>query len=104
MSAPIAVNEPNQWRLETPGGAEAWERSPYPDAARKYFMISADTHIGPPSGLFRERIEPEFRDRVPRMERDDKGQLWTIIENRPPLRLVETMMEDEDLYRTKAGS
>jgi len=36
----IVVNEPNRWRLETPGAD--WPRSARPDAARKYFMVSAD--------------------------------------------------------------
>ena len=37
----IAVNEPNKWRLETPGSA-GWRPSPRPGAARKNFMMSAD--------------------------------------------------------------
>ena len=32
----IVVNEPNRWRLQTPG-ATGWPRSPRPDAAKKYF-------------------------------------------------------------------
>jgi hypothetical protein len=38
----IVVNEPNKWRLETPGSA-GWRPSPRPDTARKYFML-ADRH------------------------------------------------------------
>jgi predicted TIM-barrel fold metal-dependent hydrolase len=104
LSEPIIVNRPNEWRLETPGGSESWDRSPYPGSTRKYFMVSADTHIGPPSNLFRERVEPEYRDRVPRMRRDPDGKLWTIEEGRRPTLIVEDNLEGEDLYRNRAGS
>ena len=100
----IAVNEANVWRTETPGGSEGWAQSPYPGASNKYLMISADTHLGPPPSLIRDRIEPQFRDRVPRMERDKNGVLWTIVEGQRPSRVVETDQEGEDLYRSKAGS
>ena len=100
----IAVNEANIWRTQTPGGSEHWARSPYPGTSNKYLMISADTHLGPPPALIRDRIEPQFRDRVPRMERDKDGVMWTIVEGRRPARIVETNLEGEDLYRSKAGS
>jgi predicted TIM-barrel fold metal-dependent hydrolase len=100
----VPTNQANAWRRETPGGSERWARSPYPGAARKYFMISADTHIGPPATLIRDRIAPEYQDRVPRMERDAKGVLRTLIEGRRPMRIVEADQDGEDRYRSKAGS
>jgi predicted TIM-barrel fold metal-dependent hydrolase len=101
----IERNDANRWRRETPGGSEAWGRTPYADADRpKYFIVSADTHIGPPPSLFRDRVEPRFRDRVPRMERDRDGVLWTIMEGRAPTRIMETALDGEDLYRMRAGS
>jgi predicted TIM-barrel fold metal-dependent hydrolase len=103
--AKIPVNEANLWRTETSGASKGWKRSPYPGTAKKkYFMISADTHLGPPPTLIRDRIAPEYRDRVPRMERDQNGVLWTIVEGRRPARIVESNMEGEDQYRSKAGS
>lgn len=107
MNAPVqlTVNEANKWRTETPGGSEGWERTPYPGRARKkYFMVSADTHLGPPATLIRDRIEPQYKDRVPRMERDENGVMWSIIEGRKPQRIIEADQTGEDLYRSKAGS
>ena len=50
----IVVNEPNKWRLETPGSA-GWRPSPRPGAARKNFMMSADCHAnGEPLGRAHE--------------------------------------------------
>lgn len=101
----LTVNEPNRWRVETPGGSETWARTPYPDAGRdKYFIVSADTHLSPPPTLVRDRIDAKFKDRIPRMERDKDGGLWTIIPGAKPMRIVESMLEGEDLYRSKAGS
>ena len=47
----IVVNEPNRWRLDSPGAA-GWPRSPRPDAAKKYFMVSADGHANEPATLW----------------------------------------------------
>ena len=44
----IVVNEPNLWRLETPGHA-GWPRSARPGDPRKYFMVSADCHANEPA-------------------------------------------------------
>ena len=56
--------DPNLWRLETPGRA-GWTRSARPDDPDKHFMISADCHANEPADLWRERIDPKYRDRVP---------------------------------------
>jgi predicted TIM-barrel fold metal-dependent hydrolase len=99
----IAVNEANLWRIDTPGGSEGWVGSPYPQAQNKYYMISADAHLGPPPALIHDRIEALYRDRVPRMERDAEGLLWAIVEGRKPARIVEVEQTGEDKYRSKAG-
>ena len=52
----VVVNTPNRWRLETPG-ASSWPRSARPDAAEKYFMVSADGHANEPANLWAERID-----------------------------------------------
>ena len=47
-STDIVVNEPNRWRLDTPGHA-GWPRTARPDDPRKYFMVSADCHANEPT-------------------------------------------------------
>ncbi len=41
-----------------------------------YRVISSDNHIYEPPELWAERIAPKFRDRAPRMDRDDTGDFW----------------------------
>ena len=57
----------NAWRRETPG-IEAWGRSARPGDPHKHYMVSADCHAVEPGGYLAERIEPEYRDRLPRIE------------------------------------
>ncbi len=99
---PIVVNPENLWRLESPG-AHGWERSVEPGAANKYFIVSVDNHLGPPVTLFHERIEKQFVDRLPRMEKRD-GKRYLISEGRRPRQLLEEHLEGEDEFRHKAGS
>ena len=60
----------NAWRLDTPG-AKGWGRSVRPGAQDKYFILSVDSHLGPPPTLFRDRIEKKYLDRLPRVETID---------------------------------
>ena len=99
----IVVNEPNKWRLATPG-SKGWERSARPDAARKYFMVSADTHCNEPWDLWATRIEAKYRDRVPRVVTDKDGVQWRVSEGHRPDRLRLHEMEGEDQLRNKAGA
>lgn len=99
----IAVNEENLWRLETPG-ADGWARSARPDAGpKKYFMISADTHLSPPPPVMHERIDPKYRDRLPRFVTDPDGSRWYVTEGQRRHRIVDAKLSDEDLVRQKAG-
>lgn len=98
----VEVNAENRWRLETPG-SDNWKRSPRAGAENKYFIVTCDAHLSPPPMLFRERIDPKFRDRLPRMERDQDGVLWAIMEGSRPARILEAKLEGEDEYRTKSG-
>src|SRR5271154_4124798 len=103
-SAPVEVNPENLWRLDTPGGSETWARAPYPGSAKKYFMISSDTHLAPPAKLFHERIDPVYRDRLAGVEVDAEGVKWMIgLENGRRERIHEAPMEGEDKYRSVAG-
>jgi len=46
---PTSVDEPNRWRLDTPGH-QGWTRTARPDDPNKYVMISADCHCQEPGG------------------------------------------------------
>ena len=70
----------NLWRRETPGAA-GWPRSARPGDPAKYFMFSADCHAQEPA-TYLEGIEPEFRDRIPRMDVRPDGSQWLITEHR----------------------
>jgi predicted TIM-barrel fold metal-dependent hydrolase len=99
----IVVNAPNRWRLQTPGHA-GWPRTARPGMPNKYLMISADCHANEPATLWAERIEPEYRHRVPRVETDANGVQWRITEGYRPDRLRLSELEGEDATRAKAGA
>jgi predicted TIM-barrel fold metal-dependent hydrolase len=65
-------------------------------------MVSCDTHLSPPAKLFAERIEPEFRDRLPRVEVRE-GVKYLVQEGLRPERIAEPEMRGEDLARSQAG-
>lgn len=100
--ADVIINPENEWRTVSPGSL-GWARDPRPDAAKKYFMISTDTHLSPPPKLFKERIADEFKDRLPRVEVRD-GKKYLLIEGAKPSRIMDPDMEGEDLLRTKSGA
>ena len=102
MSA-IVVNEPNRWRLETPGHS-GWARSARPGDATKYFMISADAHVNEPASLWRDRIDAKYKDRLPRVITDENGVQWRVSEGHRPDRLRLSNLEGEDLVRAQAGA
>ena len=99
----IVVNEPNRWRLDTPG-ASSWPRSARPDAAKKYFMVSADGHANEPANLWVERIDAKYRERLPRVITDKDGVQWRVSEGHRPDRLRLSTLEGEDQARNKAGA
>jgi predicted TIM-barrel fold metal-dependent hydrolase len=93
----------NEWRLETPG-AQGWTRSPRPEAADKYFMVSADGHAQEPSSLWADRMDAKYQDRLPGIVLGAKGEKMQKTEGfRQPLKLQETVFEGEDLLRNKSG-
>lgn len=101
--ADIPVNAENQWRMETPH-PEGWDRSARPDAPKKYFMVSCDSHLMPPPNLFQERLDERFARRLPRMERDEDGKAFMVQEGMRRTRIPSFEMVGEDLYRSKTGS
>src|SRR5690348_14877267 len=62
----VAINAPNLWRLETPGHT-GWERTAHADDPKKYFIVSTDSHANEPPDLWEKRIDPQYRERVPRI-------------------------------------
>jgi predicted TIM-barrel fold metal-dependent hydrolase len=75
----------NRWRRVTPGDA-GWPRSVRPGAPNKYFMFSADTHVVEPADYL-SQIEPQYRDRIPRLEVRPDGSQWIITEGNRPQRV-----------------
>jgi predicted TIM-barrel fold metal-dependent hydrolase len=67
-------------------------------------MISADCHANEPATLWAERIEPQYRHRVPRVETDANGVQWRVTEGYRPDRLRLSNLEGEDQARNKAGA
>ncbi|MBK0392553.1 amidohydrolase family protein [Ramlibacter algicola] len=45
-----------------------------------YFVVSADSHVNEPHDLWLKRIDAQFRDRVPRVQVDEKGRKWFVVE------------------------
>ncbi len=103
MASPeMVVNPENEWRIKSPG-VKNWAKSVRPGGAAKYFMISVDTHLSPPPKLFFERIAPEYRERLPRVEARE-GRKYLIQEGCRPEPIAEPHLEGEDLARSKAGA
>lgn len=77
---------PNAWRRETPGPND-WDRTIRPDDPNKLFVVSTDCHANEPATYLAEYIEPEFRPRLPRIERRDDGSEWMVSEGNSPVRV-----------------
>jgi hypothetical protein len=50
---------------------------PKPEIA-KYKLISADSHICEPPSLYKDYIDPKFRDRAPHTVQGDRGELFMM--------------------------
>ncbi|MCC7364337.1 MAG: amidohydrolase [Dehalococcoidia bacterium] len=92
----------NAHRLATPGHA-GWERVATPGAPDKYVMISADTHVNEPPNLWVERIDEQYRSRLPRIEVDANGVTWSVVEGYHPVKVRDLKMEGEDKERAEVG-
>lgn len=97
------VDENNRWRLQTPG-VEGWSRTARVDDPNKYFIVSADGHVQEPGGLWNERMDVRYRDRLPGMSTNSKGDRFQKTEGFRPLRLQNIAFEGEDLLRNKSGN
>jgi predicted TIM-barrel fold metal-dependent hydrolase len=99
----LTINEPNLWRLSTPGHS-AWPRTARPGDPRKYFIVSADAHANEPADLWATRIDVKYRQRVPRVIVDANGVKWRVSEGHRPDRLRTDELEGEDRLRQQAGA
>ena len=45
---------------------------------RNYRLISADSHVTEPGDLWTSRVDSKYRDRVPRIERQENGDAWVM--------------------------
>jgi predicted TIM-barrel fold metal-dependent hydrolase len=103
----------NAWRSETPGSA-GWRRSVRPGDPDKLFVVSADCHVVEPADYL-AGIEPEYRERIPRLEVHEDGSQWLISEGNRPQRVKSSRkaaerdggtgsrMEPDDLRRNATG-
>ena len=98
----IEVNEPNRWRLETPG-AKGWPRTARPTDPNKMFIISVDGHVSEPSNMFADRMPAKYSARLPRVEIDAKGEKWQVQEGFRKAKMRESAFEGEEKARNDAG-
>src|SRR3712207_2245804 len=74
------------------------------DLKQKHFLVSADCHVAEPPDLWEKNIDEQFRHRLPRIEVDENGQKWSVVEGHRPVRVRDIKLEGEAAERTKAGS
>ena len=98
----IPINAPNLWRLDTPGHS-GWERTARAGDPKKYFMVSTDSHANEPPDLWEKRIDPKYRERVPRIITDEQGVQWRYCEGYRPDRVRVMSFEGEDWVRSEGG-
>jgi predicted TIM-barrel fold metal-dependent hydrolase len=98
----LEIDEPNRWRLETPGHL-GWPRTARPEDPNRYLMISADCHANEPGGLWHQRLDKKYHPRLPRIEVDEKGQTWVVNEGMQRSRLLDSRLAGEDDMRNKSG-
>lgn len=110
VSNPVDAMDPlerslhfNAHRTVTPGH-EGWERVATPGAPNKYFMVSADCHVNEPPNLWVERIDEQYRHRLPRIEVDADGTKWSVVEGYKPQKIRDLKLQGEDAERQKSGS
>jgi len=94
-----SIDDANRWRLETPG-QDGWKKSARPGAPNKYLMISCDTHALEPMAEIAERIDPKYRDRLPRVWTDETGQKWFSFDGGDPVKYqLFSHLEGDDAIR-----
>ena len=96
----------NEWRLATPG-SDGWARSARPDAADKFFMVSADGHVQEPNDFLETRVDPKWHPRLPGMLSLKDGTEKKLVQVadgfRKPLKVNDIKFEGEDRLRNRSG-
>lgn len=100
--ADIIVNEENKWRLTRPD-LKTWDAGVRPGDAKKYFIVSCDTHLNPPVTLFRDRLDEKWHHLLPKIEKRENGERYIIMPGMRDERLIDFPFEGEDLLRSKVG-
>jgi predicted TIM-barrel fold metal-dependent hydrolase len=54
--------------------------------------------------LWATRIEPEYRDRIPHIKKDAKGDLWNVVEGYRPVKIRIAAMVGQDQERNGSGA
>ncbi|WP_281783294.1 amidohydrolase family protein [Sinimarinibacterium flocculans] len=75
------------------------DKAASPSSSRKqrlkeFFVVSADCHVNEPNDVYSARIEPKFKDRLPRIEVDEKGRKWFVAEGIRPSRIREAPRDE----------
>ncbi|HLW70731.1 MAG TPA: amidohydrolase family protein [Candidatus Binataceae bacterium] len=100
--AQIEIDEPNRWRLKTPGH-QGWAKTARPEDPNRYLMISADCHAQEPTGFWLARMDKKYHERLPRVVVDEKGGKWQIAEGMHKSRPLDINLQGEDEIRSKTG-
>ena len=56
-----------------------------------YRLISSDSHVTMPDDAWQEYLDPEFRDRAPRVERTDEGDFRVFEGRRTPIMTLDNL-------------
>ena len=57
----------------------------------EYRLISSDSHVTMPADAWQEYLDPEFRDRAPRIERTDEGDFRVFEGQRTPIMTLDNL-------------
>ena len=96
------IDEPNRWRLETPGH-EGWPRTARPGDPNRYLMISADCHANEPSGSMASADRQEVPS-PPAAHRSRRKRRQVVSdEGMQRSRMIDSQMTGEEAIRNKSG-
>ena len=57
----------------------------------EYRLISSDSHVTMPDAAWQEYLSPEFRDRAPRIEQTDDGDVRVFEGKRTPIMTLDNL-------------
>ena len=59
--------------------------------SKEYRLISSDSHVSMPDDAWQTYLDPEFRDRAPRIERTDEGDFRVFEGRRTPIMTLDNL-------------